>query len=661
MHSFQSSMKFAFLLFVFIEVSVVGIYGQTLNVDSLIRTVDESLKDTATLQRILLHSNNISFNDPTSALKLDRKVIDIARQMHYPRIEMEALNSAAEDNHFLGNYADALKMQFEALQINRHMKDPAGEGETLGLIGILYNELSEYRQALGYLIPADSIFQKIPGIYEGCFVLANMGDAYDSLKMADSALYYIRESYYKYAETDRPHLKSFILSHMGSIYAQFGKDDSALYFYNRSLLNSRISNDQLNTAMSLRKIADVYTNRRMYDSAIFYARQSFETARRVPSNLHLLKASDLLAVLYTKTHNSDSVLFYLQTAAALKERLYGPDKIHKLQVLLLDEQQRQYSVIQHEQEFRNLIKYILLIAALAVILIVAFILLRLNRVKQKANNLLIQQKEKIEETLTELKSTQSLLIQSEKMASLGELTAGIAHEIQNPLNFINNFSDVNKELIEEMESEIDKGNIDNLKSIATDIKDNEEKISHHGKRADDIVKGMLQHSRKSTGHKESTNINALADEYLRLAYHGLRAKDKSFNVNLQTDFDPTIGKINLIPQDVGRVLLNLYNNAFYSVTEKKQQQPDAYEPTVSVNTKKAGDDVLISVRDNGCGIPQKIIDKIFQPFFTTKPSGQGTGLGLSISYDIIKAHGGEITVDTKEGDYTEFVIRMPAL
>jgi two-component system NtrC family sensor kinase len=653
-------MKFAFLLFVFIEVST-AIYGQNVNVDSLIRSVEESSKDTATLERMLQYSNEISFNDPARALQLDKKVIEMARQMHYAKLETEALNSAAEDTHFLGNYADALEMQFEALQINRQRKDLSGEAETLGLIGILYNELSEYRQALGYLIPADSIYQKIPGMYKGCFVLANIGDAYDSLKMADSALYYIRESYYKYAETDRPHLKSFILRHMGSIYAQFGKDDSALYFYNKSVLNSLISHDQVNKAMSLRKIADVYTSRGIYDSAISYAHQSFETAQSIPSNFHLLKASDLLAVLYTKTHTPDSILFYLQTAAALKDSLYGPDKIHKLQVLLLDQQQRQYSVIQHEQEFRNLIKYILLIAALAVILIVAFILLRLNRVKQRANNLLTEQKGKIEETLTELKSTQSQLIQSEKMASLGELTAGIAHEIQNPLNFINNFSDVNKELIEEMESEIDKGNIDNLKSIATDIKGNEEKISHHGKRADDIVKGMLQHSRKSTGHKESTDINALADEYLRLAYHGLRAKDKSFNVNLQTDFDPAIGKINLIPQDVGRVLLNLYNNAFYSVTEKKKQQPETYEPTVSVNTKKAGDDVLISVRDNGSGIPQKIIDKIFQPFFTTKPAGQGTGLGLSISYDVIKAHGGEITVDTKEGDYTEFVIRMPAL
>src|SRR5204863_6919838 len=210
------------------------------------------------------------------------------------------------------------------------------------------------------------------------------------------------------------------------------------------------------------------------------------------------------------------------------------------------------------------------------------------------------------------------------MASLGELTAGIAHEIQNPLNFVNNFSDVNTELIEEAGQEIEKGNITEVKAILNDIKDNEEKINHHGKRADAIVKGMLQHSQSSSGVKEPTDINALAAEYLRLVYHGLRGKDNSFNVTMKTGFDETIGKIKLIPQDMGRVLLNLYNNAFYSVNEKKKQQPGEYEPTVGVRTKKTGNKIFISVKDNGNGIPLKILDKVFQPFFNTKPTGQGT-------------------------------------
>jgi len=287
----------------------------------------------------------------------------------------------------------------------------------------------------------------------------------------------------------------------------------------------------------------------------------------------------------------------------------------------------------------------------------------LEKLVEERTSELRQQKEQVENTLQELKSTQSQLIQSEKMASLGELTAGIAHEIQNPLNFVNNFSEVNTELIEEMNEEINKGNLELVKTIANDIKENEQKIIHHGKRADAIVKGMLQHSRKNTGQKELADINDLADEYLRLSYHGLRAKDKSFNATMKTNFDETIEKINIVPQDIGRLLLNLFNNAFYAVSEKKKNETiqglNNYEPTVSVSTKKINKTIEIRVRDNGNGIPEEVMDKIFQPFFTTKPTGEGTGLGLSLSYDIIKAHSGELKVETKENEFTEFIIHLP--
>jgi signal transduction histidine kinase len=291
-------------------------------------------------------------------------------------------------------------------------------------------------------------------------------------------------------------------------------------------------------------------------------------------------------------------------------------------------------------------------AALFSALVILYILNRNNRQKQKANQVL-------EKTLSTLKSTQAQLIQSEKMASLGELTAGIAHEIQNPLNFVNNFSEVSKELLDELKSELATGNVQTANEIADDIKDNSEKINHHGKRADAIVKGMLQHSRSSSGVKEPTDINALCDEYLRLAYHGLRAKDKDFNATMKTDFDESIGNINVVPQDMGRVILNLINNAFYAVDEKKKQLANGYEPTVTVSTKRNNGKVEIKVADNGKGIPQKVLDKIFQPFFTTKPTGQGTGLGLSLSYDIVKAHGGEIKVISRENEGTIFNIQFP--
>ena len=317
--------------------------------------------------------------------------------------------------------------------------------------------------------------------------------------------------------------------------------------------------------------------------------------------------------------------------------------------------------------------------------ITAFKLDRTEKVKRTTAILLeetieeLEQKRKaIEETnvalqqsLEELNAAQAQLIQSEKMASLGELTAGIAHEIQNPLNFVNNFSEVSTELVDEMNDEIDKGNLEDAKELAQDLKQNLEKINLHGKRAGDIVKGMLQHSRSSIGVKELTDINALADEYLRLAYHGLRAKDKTFNAAMNTDYDQTIGNINIIPQDIGRVIMNLITNAFYAVNEKTLSavvRPTAfkYEPNVSISTKKINDKVEIKVTDNGNGIPQKILDKIFQPFFTTKPTGKGTGLGLSLAYDIVKAHGGELKVETKEAEDqldietgSTFIISLP--
>jgi signal transduction histidine kinase len=289
-----------------------------------------------------------------------------------------------------------------------------------------------------------------------------------------------------------------------------------------------------------------------------------------------------------------------------------------------------------------------------------------EKARREAKEKELAQAREIEKAYTKLKDTQTQLIQAEKMASLGELTAGIAHEIQNPLNFVNNFSEVNAELIDELEEEAEEGNLAEVKEIAKDIKENEEKILYHGKRADAIVKGMLQHSRTSSGQKESTDINALADEYLRLSYHGLRAKDKNFNADFKTDLDETIPPVMVIPQDFGRVLLNLINNAFYAVHEKTLtgfgtlSGLESYKPLVTLASLNLSDSIEIRVKDNGNGIPADIKDKIFQPFFTTKPTGEGTGLGLSMSYDIItKGHGGEIKVETKQGKGSEFVIVLP--
>lgn len=409
----------------------------------------------------------------------------------------------------------------------------------------------------------------------------------------------------------------------------------------------------------------------MYDSAKYYAHKSYDNAIRNKVKQAELTAAILLFSLYEST-DPRTALHFQKIGIAAKDSLYSAEKIVAATSVAFKEKEQQNEILMAQMAYRSKVKIYASLVGLVLVIFVALLLFRSNRNERKANVLLQHQKNEIAWALSELKTAQSQLIQSEKMASLGELTAGIAHEIQNPLNFVNNFSEVNEELLMEMKDELGKGKIEDAIALANDAIENQKKINHHGKRADAIVKGMLQHSRSSSGVKEPTDINALADEYLRLAYHGLRAKDKSlpagqagFNVTTNTDLDETIGNINIISQDIGRVILNLITNAFYSVTEKKKQSGDnlsagqaGYEPTVCVSTKKIGDKIFISVKDNGNGIPQRVLDKIFQPFFTTKPTGQGTGLGLSLSYDIVKAHGGELRVETKEGEGSEFIISL---
>jgi signal transduction histidine kinase len=397
---------------------------------------------------------------------------------------------------------------------------------------------------------------------------------------------------------------------------------------------------------------EFYLSEKNEDSSFYYAK---ELSDYDPGGYNLYES---LYKCYELKNQSDSTAKYMKlTLAALDEYdQHYLETIKEIQRVSFQKQVQLQALEKEKIENEGKLKTFSIIALIVIFSTIGFLLYRNNQRQKKARAI-------IERSYNQLKSTQAQLIQSEKMASLGELTAGIAHEIQNPLNFVNNFSEVNKEMIDEATEEINKGNYDEVKIILNDVKDNSEKILHHGKRADAIVKGMLQHSRANTGKKEPTDINALADEYLRLSYHGMRAKDKSFNAEIKTDFDESIGKINVVPQDIGRVLLNFFNNAFYAVNEKQKAESAKlnakYKATVSIQTKKLNDKIEIKVEDNGTGIPQKVVDKIFQPFFTTKPTGQGTGLGLSLSYDIIKAHGGEIKVESKEGEGSEFIILLP--
>jgi two-component system, NtrC family, sensor kinase len=445
----------------------------------------------------------------------------------------------------------------------------------------------------------------------------------------------------------------------GRLQFLMGRHDIGISYLHQSIEIFEDNKDHYSTSDACRIIASCFKEINEIDSSIYYGRRALEEARSIDYKTSILLASKLLAEAYESTDLRQAI-YFRKVFDSTNDVLYGANKVKGLQKTLSDEEDRQRRIEAERIAYQNRLKEYSLIAGLAIILLIAFILFRNNLQKKKANVLLQHQKEKIESTLQELKLTQGQLIQSEKMASLGELTAGIAHEIQNPLNFVNNFSEVNNELISELVVEVDKGNTQEVKTIANDLKQNLEKIIHHGKRADGIVKGMLQHSRSGSGRKELTDINALCDEYLRLAYHGMRAKDKFFTAKYQTDLDDSIDKVNIVPQDIGRVMLNLINNAFYAVDEKTKRNIPSYKPTVTVTTRKVNDKVEVRVADNGNGIPQRVADKIFQPFFTTKPAGQGTGLGLSLSYDIIKVHDGEIKVETKEGEGSEFIIQLPA-
>jgi signal transduction histidine kinase len=492
-----------------------------------------------------------------------------------------------------------------------------------------------------------------------------MGRIYYNLHQLDSARFYTTQAYQLALKPIDRQSQSEALTLLGNIVADEGQKEKAINYYLLAIEQGKLYNSSSVIAENYLHIADVFYRHQQADSGIYYARKAFDLAGQLGSTYIIADASDLLVKLFQKTGHTDSALKYLETVVTAKDSLYIQNKNQQLQTIEFNEQLQKQESHAKQQKFISQVRTYILTAGLALLVLICIFLLVNIRRKQQVNKLLNQRSEKIQRTLAELETTQSQLIQKEKMASLGELTAGVAHEIQNPLNFINNFSEVSMEIAKELKEELSVLDIDtneknNLKSIADDLVQNQQKIMDHGQRADAIVKGMLQHSRNAPGEREPININILADEFLRLSYYGIKAKDKNFNAVFKTDFDENIGKINVVPQNIGRVLLNLFNNAFYSVAEKKEKLKGSFEPTVWVTTKKKDGKIEICVKDNGFGIPQDIINKIFQPFYTTKPSGHGTGLGLSLSYDIIvKEHGGTLNVESKEGEYAQFILGLP--
>ncbi len=668
-----------------------AVEAQQPDIDRLRRGLLIAENDTAKLVMLSLITEAYNEIRPDSTLYFAEELLALSRKLKLRLNEAYALDQKAYAYLNMGNYPNSLQTYLAGLSLaedpeseenvlpqhyllpNRFLKPPVSAhtqrlvilARITHYIGILYGTTNNFKRELYYYFKAKDLTEQVGNLSALCPIYSTMGRAYLSLKNTDSALICEQNSYDLAMSTGYKKYLGSILLNFGRIQATLGNKKDAIGFFRRAV-DTSIEQKYLRGAVaSYLQLAELYKGTDKQDSVFDCIKSAFELAKyqNVPSLL--LRCYGALSGYYASLKKADSVIKYQGLIIKLNDSIFNSKQTQLFQTIDFDEEKRRQEQIVQQKEYASKIRIYLLATALAIVFLVAFLLYRNNRRKKLANALLTRQKEKVEQALKELRNTQNQLIQSEKMASLGQLTAGIAHEIQNPLNFVNNFSDLNVELIEEMNVELKVGNPDAAANISRDISQNEQKINYHGKRADIIVKSMLQHS-QGKGVIELTDVNALAEEYLKLAYHGFRAKDKSMSsalgvssITIRTDFDPFIGEVYINAQDIGRVCLSLYNNAFYAVASKKNQRSDPFEPVVLVSTKLVDHHVEMRVKDNGVGIPPKNLDKIFNPFFTTKPTGEGTGLGLSLAYDIVKAHAGELTVTSVEGEGSEFVIRMP--
>jgi signal transduction histidine kinase len=648
-----------FILFIF---SVKGVSQE--NTTASIKIMGDSILKVYELKNdfderldILLSFTNFSGleADPLYCLEFAAKIYKISQKNNDRNAEATAWTYYGQGYRLMGNYTKALECHYKSIAIATKIGNKSQIAFSYNQLGNIYKDREENDKAIEIYRIALFFSEEGRGKIVKYAPPNNLGSVYLNEGKLDSSIYYSNRSLEVLQLTNQNQniFIPIILGNLGGAYSRMNKKKDAEKYFQRAL--SIVAKPDYKSIrvkyLVFFTIAEHFRRNQQLDSCLYYAKMAITVLENTVFGYLMAKPAQLLSELY-EGKNADSTVKYLRIYLKTNEVINSTRVTQQLQVMAFEEEQRKLELEQTRKEAQVRLKIYFLIAGLLLVSIFGLLMFRNNRQKHKINT-------KLENTLANLQATQKQLVQSEKMASLGELTAGIAHEIQNPLNFVNNFSEVSTELVDEMKSEIKKGNYDEVNVIADDVKQNLEKINHHGQRAADIVKGMLQHSRSSSGLKEPTDINALADEYLRLAYHGLRAKDIDFNATMKTDFDKSIGKIKIIPQDIGRVILNLITNAFYAVNEKSKQGIADYEPTVSVSTKKVNDKVEIKVTDNGNGIPANILDKIFQPFFTTKPTGQGTGLGLSLSYDIVKAHGGELMVESKEGAGSEFLIQLP--
>jgi two-component system NtrC family sensor kinase len=678
----QSSMKTRIkILSLLLLLPALGMAQQS-HIDSLRVRLKTARADSTRFAILIDLGWSYSETNRDTALYLHDQAFKLAKKNERPLAEASALDGKGYVLMYLGKFPESLQCFQQSLKL---ADDPQSENKSwhahaLGLGKFTphknrLDNLAYIHHNLGHLMGSTNNIDQQIAEYRVTRQLAmevednnllslvnmNLGAVYDGLNRLDSALVLEHNAERIMKQTGYKTYLGGVYGITGTIYLKKGNAIRALQYFHKTINTGAEQKNISEVSYGYRDLTNYYLSQKQKDSSLHYAKKTLETLKFMGSKA-LDDAYENLYKSYKLAGNSDSAYKYQGLALIAKDSSFKTTvkSLADFQKLSFQAQIHAQELEKEKEATQTRTRTEVLIGGIGVFMLLSGLFYRNNRKEKKAKNLLQDKNKVIEQTLNHLKSTQTQLIQSEKMASLGELTAGIAHEIQNPLNFVNNFSEVNSEMIDELESELKSGNVDEALAIAAEIKGNELKINHHGKRADSIVKGMLQHSKASSGQKEPTNINALADEYMRLAYHGLRAKDKTFNAELTTYFDKNLPKINVIPQDIGRVLLNLFNNAFYAVHQKQKTAGADYKPEVTVTTLTENGQVVIKVKDNGIGIPDAIKEKIMQPFFTTKPTGEGTGLGLSLSYEIVvKGHGGSISVDSAGGDGSEFIIVLP--
>ncbi|WP_243431580.1 ATP-binding protein [Algoriphagus lutimaris] len=616
-------------------------------------------EDTTKVNVYIQLSNFHKFSRPDSGIFYASKALVLSRSINFVLGEVKALHQLSLSYQTLGDFTKALRICSEGLRIGEDLNENTMKAKFIMNQGNNSTMLGNFEEAIRLLHTANDLFQEAN---DQNFISINhslLARAFLGNQKIDSAFHYGYKSKVLAEELQVSWVLVQPYNELGKAHSQIGNFDSAIYYLKKSFSQFH-SESQSGEARILLDIAKVFKVKNELDSSLYYAIESLTKATENMLFVGMKDGSKFLVEFYQDSDPKKALVYS-------KQALSASDSLAKMLNMSAfsdfndyDEQQRKYELEVAKKEYQSKLNRNIFLGSTFTFLIIGFFLIRNNRQKQKA-------KVQIEGAYNQLKSTQAQLIQSEKMASLGELTAGIAHEIQNPLNFVNNFSEVSTELVDEMKEELAAGSVQFAVEIADDLKQNLEKITLHGKRADAIVKGMLEHSKRGSGQKQPTYLNVLADEFLRLSYQSFLAKEPDFKCELKTDLAPDLPQVSVIPQDIGKVLLNLMNNAFYAINEKtKLGKTDSdYKPIVTVSSTYSplaggqGGFVELSVQDNGSGIPDSIKEKIFQPFFTSKPTGSGTGLGLSLSYDIVKAHGGEIRVESEEGEGTTFIISLP--